>query len=140
MDYTLRKLPNFSGREGPLLLIVMDGLGIGAKDDGDAVFLAEPQNLQRLEEECKKNALYRSIFAHGPHVGLPSEKDMGNSEVGHNAIGAGQIYNQGAKLVDKDLETGRIIHACPGKDKEAVADSLKDCIKKRKKLEPQLSI
>ncbi|MHA1111440.1 MAG: 2,3-bisphosphoglycerate-independent phosphoglycerate mutase [Promethearchaeota archaeon] len=108
MDYTLEKLSSFSGREGPLLLIVMDGLGIGKKDKGDAVFLADPPNIQRLERECKEKALYRSIFAHGPHVGLPSEGDMGNSEVGHNAIGSGQIYDQGAKLVDHDLKTGRM--------------------------------
>lgn len=108
MDYILEKLPSFSGREGPLLLIVMDGLGIGKKDKGDAVFLADPPNIQRLEKECKEKALFRSIFAHGPHVGLPSESDMGNSEVGHNAIGCGQIVNQGAKLVDESIKTGRI--------------------------------
>jgi len=108
MDYTLEKLSSFSGRDGPLLLIVMDGLGIGKKDKGNAVFLADPPNLQRLERECEEKALYRSIFAHGTHVGLPTDSDMGNSEVGHNAFGAGQIYDQGAKLVDKDLETGRM--------------------------------
>ncbi len=108
MDYTLEKHPTFSGREGPLLLIIMDGLGIGKKDKGNAVFLANPPNIQRLEKECSEKALYRSIFAHGPHVGLATEDDQGNSEVGHNAIGSGQIYDQGAKLVDQDLKTGRI--------------------------------
>jgi 2,3-bisphosphoglycerate-independent phosphoglycerate mutase len=108
MDYTLEKLPSFSGREGPLLLIVMDGLGIGNRDKGDAVFLADPPNIQRLQKECEEKALYRSIFAHGPHVGLPTEEDQGNSEVGHNAIGSGQIYNQGAKLVNESLKTARI--------------------------------
>lgn len=108
MDYTLEKLSSFSGREGPLLLIIMDGLGIGKKDKGNAVFLADPPNIQRLENECKEKALYRSIFAHGPHVGLASEDDQGNSEVGHNAMGCGQIYDQGSKLVDKDLMTGRM--------------------------------
>lgn len=33
--------------------------------------------------------------AHGPAVGLPTEDDMGNSEVGHNALGAGRIFEQG---------------------------------------------
>ncbi|MBN2155590.1 MAG: 2,3-bisphosphoglycerate-independent phosphoglycerate mutase [Candidatus Lokiarchaeota archaeon] len=108
MDYTLEKLSSFSGPQGPLLLIIMDGLGIGKKDQGDAVFLANPQNLIKLEKECKERALFTTIKAHGPAVGLPSEEDQGNSEVGHNAIGAGRIYNQGAKLVNEDLKTGRI--------------------------------
>jgi len=108
MDYSLEKLQFFSGREGPLLLIIMDGLGIGKNDKGNAVYLADPPSLQQLEQQCKVKALYGIIKAHGPHVGLPSEEDMGNSEVGHNAIGAGRIYNQGAKLVNEDLKTGRI--------------------------------
>jgi 2,3-bisphosphoglycerate-independent phosphoglycerate mutase len=49
---------------------------------------------------------WRTIKAHGTAVGLPSDDDMGNSEVGHNALGAGQVINQGASLVDKALETG----------------------------------
>ena len=48
------------------------------------------------------------IKAHGTAVGLPSEDDMGNSEVGHNALGAGRIYAQGAKLVDLALASGKI--------------------------------
>lgn len=44
------------------------------------------------------------IKAHGTAVGLPSDDDMGNSEVGHNAIGAGQIYAQGAKLVTEAIK------------------------------------
>jgi hypothetical protein len=38
---------------------------------------------------------WRLLKAHGPAVGLPSEEDMGNSEVGHNALGAGRIFKQG---------------------------------------------
>ena len=36
------------------------------------------------------------VKAHGTAVGLPSDDDMGNSEVGHNALGAGRIYAQGS--------------------------------------------
>jgi len=43
------------------------------------------------------------LLAHGPAVGLPSEGDMGNSEVGHNALGAGRVFEQGAKLVNKAI-------------------------------------
>ena len=44
-------------------------------------------------------------------VGLPSDADMGNSEVGHNALGCGQIYSQGAKLVNESIESGDIYKA-----------------------------
>jgi 2,3-bisphosphoglycerate-independent phosphoglycerate mutase len=35
------------------------------------------------------------VRAQGKAVGLPTEDDMGNSEVGHNALGAGRIFAQG---------------------------------------------
>lgn len=106
--YELKKLDSFSGRRGPLLLIIMDGVGIGKKDDTNAVYLANPVNLNKYKEDCMKQNLYMQLKAHGPAVGLPTEKDMGNSEVGHNAMGAGKIYAQGAKLVNKSIKTGRM--------------------------------
>jgi len=51
---------------------------------------------------------WRLVKAHGTAVGLPSDDDMGNSEVGHNALGAGRIFAQGAKLVDQALASGKI--------------------------------
>jgi 2,3-bisphosphoglycerate-independent phosphoglycerate mutase len=51
---------------------------------------------------------WRLVKAHGTAVGLPSDDDMGNSEVGHNALGAGRIFAQGAKLVDSALASGKI--------------------------------
>ncbi|XP_073113622.1 2,3-bisphosphoglycerate-independent phosphoglycerate mutase-like isoform X1 [Elaeis guineensis] len=51
---------------------------------------------------------WRLLKAHGTAVGLPTDDDMGNSEVGHNALGAGRIYAQGAKLVDLALASGKI--------------------------------
>ena len=89
---------------GPLTLIVMDGVGIGKENAGNAVFSARTPNLDML----MKN--YPTLFlkAHGTAVGLPSDDDMGNSEVGHNAIGAGQVYAQGAKLVSSSIESGKI--------------------------------
>ncbi|KAG5526930.1 hypothetical protein RHGRI_032999 [Rhododendron griersonianum] len=51
---------------------------------------------------------WRLVRAHGTAVGLPTDDDMGNSEVGHNALGAGRIYAQGAKLVDNALASGKI--------------------------------
>ncbi len=107
-NFTLKKLECFSGRPGPMVFIILDGVGIGKKDKGDAFYLANPANINRWMEECKQKKLYIQLQAHGKAVGLPSDEDMGNSEVGHNAIGSGQIYNQGAKLVEEDIASGRI--------------------------------
>lgn len=88
--------------EGPVLLVVMDGVGITEPSEGNAVYNAYTPTLDRLMKECP-NVLLK---AHGTAVGLPSDDDMGNSEVGHNAIGAGQVFSQGAKLVNEAIESG----------------------------------
>ena len=49
-----------------------------------------------------------AIQAHGLAVGLPTNGDMGNSEVGHNTMGAGRILDQGATRVEKALGSGAI--------------------------------
>lgn len=104
MDLRLEKLEQFQRREGPVLLVIMDGVGIGKEDESNAVYLAETPNLDKL----MKSDLRTQLKAHGPAVGLPSEDDMGNSEVGHNAIGAGRVFAQGAKLVNESIKTGKI--------------------------------
>jgi 2,3-bisphosphoglycerate-independent phosphoglycerate mutase len=104
MNLKLQKLNNFHGRKGLLLLVIMDGVGIGKKYDGNAVYKANTPVLDKLFN----SKLYTQLKAHGPAVGLPSEDDMGNSEVGHNAIGAGRVFAQGAKLVNKSIELGEI--------------------------------
>ena len=104
MDLKLNKLANFHGRIGPLLLVIMDGVGYGREDESDAVFLANTPTLDKLLQ----SPLKIKLKAHGSSVGLPSNDDMGNSEVGHNAIGAGRVFDQGAKLVNKAIETGSI--------------------------------
>ncbi len=104
MALSLKKLKSFHGRKGPVLLIIMDGMGIGKADESNAVFRANTPHLDTLF----KSDLYMQLKAHGTAVGLPSDDDMGNSEVGHNAIGAGRIFDQGARLVNKALKTGGI--------------------------------
>ena len=104
MSLHLKKLQNFHGRKGPLLLVIMDGIGIGKPDETNAVWLARTPNLDQL----LKSDLCTQLKAHGTAVGLPSDEDMGNSEVGHNAIGAGRIFAQGARLVNKALKSGEI--------------------------------
>lgn len=100
----LRKHPTFGGVRGPVITIVMDGIGFGPRDDGDAVYLARTPALDHLFATSPATTLR----AHGTAVGLPSDADMGNSEVGHNALGAGRVFDQGAKRVALAIESGEI--------------------------------
>lgn len=107
-----------------VLVVVLDGIGWKDVQDnvtlrldqhsgvlpsaafigGNAVAAAYTPQLSAL----MKSSLSRTLLAHGPSVGLPSEDDMGNSEVGHNALGAGRVFAQGAKLVNQAIESGRL--------------------------------
>jgi 2,3-bisphosphoglycerate-independent phosphoglycerate mutase len=107
MTFKLNKLDSFTGRKGTLLLIIMDGIGLGRQDDSNAVYLANTPVLDRL----LATKLVTQLKAHGPAVGLPSDDDMGNSEVGHNALGAGRIFAQGAKLVNNSIKSGTIFES-----------------------------
>ena len=100
----LQKNPNFSGVIGPVVIIVMDGYGIPKTDVGSAIAAAKKPTLDRLFAQYPNITLR----AHGTAVGMPSDDDMGNSEVGHNAIGAGQVYSQGASLVSNAIASGAI--------------------------------
>lgn len=88
----------------PVLLVVMDGVGFSKTGLGDAVTEANTPTLDWMLANCPNTRLK----AHGGAVGLPTDDDMGNSEVGHNAIGCGQIYSQGAKLVNESIESGKM--------------------------------
>ena len=88
----------------PIVLVIMDGVGRGDGGPGDAVKQANTPNLDKLMA-CNPMTWLK---AHGTAVGLPTDDDMGNSEVGHNALGCGQIYSQGAKLVGESIETGAL--------------------------------
>ena len=88
----------------PIVLVIMDGVGRGDGGPGDAVKVANTPTLDKLMATCPMTWLK----AHGTAVGLPTDDDMGNSEVGHNALGCGQIYSQGAKLVQESIDSGSI--------------------------------
>ncbi len=88
----------------PIVLVIMDGVGKGDGGRGDAVVQAKTPTLDTLLSTCPHTYLQ----AHGTAVGLPSDEDMGNSEVGHNALGCGQVYSQGAKLVGESIENGTL--------------------------------
>lgn len=88
----------------PIVLVVMDGIGFSKTGLGDAVTTANTPVLDML----MNTRPVARLAAHGSAVGLPSDDDMGNSEVGHNALGCGQIYSQGAKLVNESIESGKM--------------------------------
>ena len=103
----LKKLSSFPGVEGPVVTIVLDGFGYTPNHEGNAIYNAYTPTLDRLFSQYPHTLLK----AHGKFVGMPSNEDMGNSEVGHNAIGAGQVYNQGASLVNDAIATGALFEA-----------------------------
>ena len=104
MSWKLSPHPEFAGVKGPVVVCVMDGVGLGRGDESDAVWLARTPNLDRLSQ----TALTTQLIAHGTGVGMPGDGDMGNSEVGHNALGAGRIFDQGAKLVANAIASGTL--------------------------------
>jgi 2,3-bisphosphoglycerate-independent phosphoglycerate mutase len=100
-SWQLAKHPSIAGVSGPVVVVVMDGVGYGHHNEADAVWLARTPSLDRLH-----NGLHARLQAHGTAVGMPSDDDMGNSEVGHNALGAGRVFDQGAKLVQQAIDNG----------------------------------
>jgi 2,3-bisphosphoglycerate-independent phosphoglycerate mutase len=104
MKLELKRHPRLSGPKGPVLLVILDGVGIGDGGEADAVKLAATPTLDSLWVPGAR----ASLRAHGTAVGMPSDADMGNSEVGHNALGCGRVYDQGASLVDRAIGSGAL--------------------------------
>lgn len=102
---------NRTGRSvsGPVVLVIMDGVGLfkGRAEGypGNAVDLA---HAPFLKDQLQHAPIRLQLKAHGTAVGMPSDEDMGNSEVGHNALGAGRIFDQGAKLVTNAIASGQL--------------------------------
>ncbi|WP_304221427.1 2,3-bisphosphoglycerate-independent phosphoglycerate mutase [Gracilinema caldarium] len=118
MVEALKKNPAWKGRRGPVVLVIMDGVGYGKYKEGDAVADSKMYNLEAI----KAKSPHTRLKAHGKAVGLPSDEDMGNSEVGHNAIGCGRVFSQGAALVSKSIESGAMFQ---GKAWREVIDNVK---------------
>ena len=95
--------------KNPIVLVVMDGVGKTDKDvgGGNMVLHANTPTLDKMMAMYPNTA----IQAHGTAVGLASDDDMGNSEVGHNALGCGQIYAQGSKLVNESIQSGLLFES-----------------------------
>ena len=103
----INKLQMFSGVDGPVVTIVMDGVGLAPDNNGNAVAKAHTPTLDMLMAKYP----WVKLKAHGTAVGLPSDEDMGNSEVGHNALGAGQVFSQGAMLVTQSIASGKMFES-----------------------------
>jgi 2,3-bisphosphoglycerate-independent phosphoglycerate mutase len=108
----LKKANNFRGAQGPVVLAILDGVGYGTCAEGDMVNRANTPTLDWLAQ----NALVAKLKAHGTAVGMPSNSDMGNSEIGHNAIGCGRVFAQGAKLVNESIENGTLFDGAAWKE------------------------
>ncbi len=106
-NWQLPRHPAAPNLKGPVVICVMDGVGVGVEDESNAVWLARKPNLDWLAA----NAPTTQLAAHGVAVGMPSDADMGNSEVGHNALGAGRVFDQGAKLVQNAVDTGALFES-----------------------------
>jgi 2,3-bisphosphoglycerate-independent phosphoglycerate mutase len=108
-DFNLKMNSRYPGVPGQLLFVILDGVGLyrGRADgyDGNAFDIAATPNLDRMFAQAP---VFLELKAHGKAVGMPSDQDMGNSEVGHNAIGAGRVFEQGAKLVSQAISSGAI--------------------------------
>jgi 2,3-bisphosphoglycerate-independent phosphoglycerate mutase len=100
----LKRLENYAEFSGPVVTVIMDGVGIGPDDESNGVYMAYTPVLDTLLQE----SLVTQLKAHGTAVGMPSDDDMGNSEVGHNALGAGRVFSQGARLVGEAIHSGKI--------------------------------
>ena len=117
----LKKLQQYFSGRGPLIHVVLDGWGVGAADETNAVNRANLPVISRLIRGCP----YTQLWTHGKYVGLPNEKDMGGSEVGHMTMGAGMVMEQGPTLIQDLLQSGeffenpvlsRIIQNCVERD------------------------
>ncbi len=88
-------------QRGPVALVILDGLGLRAQREGNAVALANTPTLDRLTATVPM----ATLRTHGPDVGLP-EGQMGNSEVGHMNIGAGRVVMMDLPKIDAAIGDG----------------------------------
>ena len=109
----------FSGR-GPLIHVVLDGWGVGAADETNAVNRANLPVMSRLIRGCP----YTQLWTHGKYVGLPNEKDMGGSEVGHMTMGAGMVMEQGPTLIQNLLQSGEFF------ENPVLSRSIQNCVER----------
>jgi len=126
--WKLNPAAGFTKPSGPVALLILDGVGLGPKEEYNAFHTARTPFLDKLMAGTAPDGsrvLTGRLDASGKSVGLPDMGDMGNSEVGHNAIGAGRVFDQGAKLVNNAFADGSyakgdvwkwLVEPCAGDD------------------------
>ena len=88
-------------RPKPVVLCILDGWGLSDRVEGNAPYLADTPNFDRIMATCP----HAKLTTHGPDVGLPTGQ-MGNSEVGHTNIGAGRVVAMDLGQIDLAIEDG----------------------------------
>ena len=91
-------IPN---RPKPAVLMILDGFGVAPDSDGNAITRAKMPRWNQLIRTYPT----MTIRASGEEVGL-GWGEMGNSEVGHLAIGAGRVYYQTFPRINRDIAAG----------------------------------
>ena len=92
--------------DGPIVLAILDGVGLAPDGPGNAVSKARTSFLGR----AARKYLHVALNASGEHVGLlPGQ--MGNSEVGHNTMGCGRIMKQGIARIEEAFATGEVFNS-----------------------------
>ena len=86
-----------------VLLMILDGWGLGDGSRSDVIANVSTPNMDRLSENYPSSRLQAS----GENVGLP-DGQMGNSEVGHLNIGAGRIVYQDLVKINRAIESGEL--------------------------------
>lgn len=86
---------------GPVALIILDGFGLNATTEGNAVAQAKMPTFHKLWETYP----HTTLLASGEAVGLP-DGQFGNSEVGHSNIGAGRVLYQELTKINKAIREG----------------------------------
>lgn len=94
-----------TGKKRPTALIILDGFGYSERHEGNAIYAAQLENFTRYCNEYP----HTLIEASGEAVGLPKGQ-MGNSEVGHQNIGAGRMVPQELKRINDDIANGSFSH------------------------------
>ncbi|MCF0229316.1 MAG: 2,3-bisphosphoglycerate-independent phosphoglycerate mutase [Parasporobacterium sp.] len=102
----------------PVVLMILDGYGLGPVYEGNAISKAQTPVMDRLMKEYP----FVKGEASGLAVGLP-EGQMGNSEVGHLNMGAGRVVYQDLTRITKSIEDGDFF------EKKELTDAIDNCLK-----------
>ncbi len=101
------------------LLIVLDGFGLGSVPEWDAIGAADTPTFSHLFSDLP----HTRLMTYGRYVGLPADKDLGGSEVGHQTMGAGRILDQGPTRINRAIADGSFFTS------PALVDLVERCVR-----------